>query len=307
MKRAWHAGQMQAHEPPPALLDATPKARPQGMPAGFGGVPYTPLVFPPSNTPTHSDWVAATAALSPPPPLFLLVGAAATPRLHHRRLHACGTTATAADAAHHETADATHHEADATHHEAADATHHEAADATHHEADATHHGAADATHHEADATHHEAHATHHEAEATAQPTATADATRDLAEDARLAKRRAAQATGPAQDPPTGNAPRQWPNGPMGQWPNADPLLHPMAQWLTDVAAPRGFFPMRFHYVTAPDDWVVRWLMRFDNRIAAETAQARRLEAAAQAGTQGIAGPSRSTSGSPSSLGDRLVG
>ena len=48
------------------------------MPAGFGGVPYTPLVFPPSNTPTHSDWVAATAALSPPPPPFLLVGAAAT-------------------------------------------------------------------------------------------------------------------------------------------------------------------------------------------------------------------------------------
>ena len=101
--------------------------------------------------------------------------------------------------------------------------------------------------------------------------------------AQAARAAAAQAAQPqaaqaAQDPPTRAYPRH--NGPMGQCPNEEPLQHPMAQWLADVWAHQGQFPG-----TATDDWVVRWLMRFENRIEAETTQGFRLQAAAQTETQ----------------------
>ena len=94
--------------------------------------------------------------------------------------------------------------------------------------------------------------------------------------AQAAQPQAAQA---AQDPTTRFYPRHWPNGPMGQCPNEEPLQHPMAQWLAEVCAPKGKFPMSMLPGTATDDWVARWLMRFENRIEAETTQAFRLQAA----------------------------
>ena len=79
---------------------------------------------------------------------------------------------------------------------------------------------------------------------------------------------AAQAAQAAQDPPTRYYALY-----------EEPLRHPMAQWLADVCAPHGQFPK---ISRSQDDWVVRWLIRFDTRIEAETTEAFRIQAAAVA-------------------------
>ena len=246
--------QMQAQcEAPEVVVVATSKARPQGMPAGFGGVPYAPLVFPPGNAPDATGQIQYDEAPD---------------ALHDE-------APTAADAAHHDATNDTLPLPLPTVADAANDNVHEivrdafqaALPAAAAAAEAA--GSRWATDGRWVTDWLAAGAALHQTPTLGPhlidirvpicPSVFPHDTRHQADEA-------AQAAQAAQDPPTRYYALY-----------EEPLRHPMAQWLADVCAPHGQFPK---ISRSQDDWVVRWLIRFDTRIEAETTEAFRIQAAA---------------------------